>query len=125
MMRQRCLLLLLSLLALGAATQELERRNTTPSRVVPCSRRSLLVSGLHLTSFSRFALVDDMEPPPNNNALAMCELSREMLVRILDSAKMKRLNGPLPSDFFENRSVMETGVLMTVTSFLSTEARGR
>ena len=123
-MRQRCHLLLLSLLALGAATQE--GRDTLPSRVVPCSRRSLLVGGLHLTSFSCFALVDlDTGPPPKDDALAAGELSREMLVRILDSANMKRLNAQLPSDFFERRSVMETGVLMTGTSFVSTEARGR
>jgi hypothetical protein len=97
---QLCNLLhLLSLFALGVAA----------SRVVPCSRRSLIAGGLHLPSFSRFALVDADPTQAKDDTLAACELSREMLLRDLDPVKMQKLSAPLPTDFLVRRSAMEAG----------------
>ena len=83
---------------------------TAASHVVPCSRRSLLAGGLHLPSFSRFALVDSDPTQAKGDTLAACELSRELLVRVLDPVKMQKLSAPLPTDFFERRSAMAAGV---------------
>ena len=92
---------------------------TAASHVVPCSRRSLLAGGLHLPSFSRFALVDSDPTQAKGDTLAACELSRELLVRVLDPVKMQKLSAPLPTDFFERRSAMAAGVNDNFSVFAS------
>jgi len=80
-----------------------------PGHAVPCARRSLVASGRPLASFARFATVavDPADAEEDADNPAACELSRELLLRLLEdrAAEADALSAPLPAGFFERRAV--------------------
>ncbi len=91
-----------------ASLQPVPSEAPVGSRVVPCERRSAVASGRRLASFARFATVDT---DPHANAadgavIDACDLSRELLVRLLREEDIDRLIAPLPPKFFHNRSAV-------------------
>jgi hypothetical protein len=76
------------------------------SRVVPCARRSAVASGRSLASFARYATVDIDPSADEASVIGACDLSRELLVRLLRGAETDKLNAPLPPKFFDSRSAV-------------------